>query len=121
MSRDTSTIPRSVRFPWKRKWQSTPVFLPGNSHGRRSLAGYSPWGHKESDTTEHACRRVIYRVNKTFHTLHGKNTKVDWFQIGKEVRQDYILSPCLFNFYAEYIMRNAGLEDALVSRGAGKA
>ena len=37
---------------WRRKWQPTPVFLPGNSHGQRSLAGYSPWGRKESDTTE---------------------------------------------------------------------
>ena len=36
----------------------------------------------------------------------------DWFQIGKGVRQGYILSPCLFNFYGEYIMRNAGLEEA---------
>ena len=36
----------------------------------------------------------------------------DWFQIGKGVRQDCILSPCFFNFYAEYIMRNAGLEEA---------
>ena len=36
----------------------------------------------------------------------------DWFQTGKEVRQDYILSPCLFNFYAEYIMRSTGLEEA---------
>ena len=36
----------------------------------------------------------------------------DWFQIGKGVRQGYILSPCLFNLYAEYIMRNAGLEEA---------
>ena len=36
----------------------------------------------------------------------------DWFQIGKAVRQGCILSPCLFNFYAEYIMRNAGLEEA---------
>ena len=35
----------------------------------------------------------------------------DWFQIGKGVRQGCILSPCLFNFYAEYIMRNAGLEE----------
>ena len=34
------------------KWQSTPVLLPGKSHGQRSLAGYSPWGHKELDTTE---------------------------------------------------------------------
>ena len=37
---------------WRRKWQPTPIFLPGESHGQRSLAGYSPWGHKESDTTE---------------------------------------------------------------------
>ena len=36
----------------------------------------------------------------------------DWFQIRKRVRQGYILSPCLFNFYAEYIMRNVGLEEA---------
>ena len=38
--------------PWRRKWQPTPVFLPGEFHGQRSLAGYSPWGRKESDTTE---------------------------------------------------------------------
>ena len=37
---------------------------------------------------------------------------MDWFQIGKEVGQGYILSPCLFNFYAEYIIRNAGLDEA---------
>ena len=34
------------KLPWRRKWQPTPVFLPGKSHGWRSLAGYSPWGHK---------------------------------------------------------------------------
>ena len=37
---------------WRRKWQPTLVVLPGKSHGRRSLVGYSPWGRKESDTTE---------------------------------------------------------------------
>jgi len=37
---------------WRRKWQPTPVFLPGESQGQRSLAVYSPWGHKESDMTE---------------------------------------------------------------------
>ena len=37
---------------WRRKWQPTPVFLPGKSHGLRNLAGYSEWGHKELDTTE---------------------------------------------------------------------
>ena len=40
------------KIPWRRKWQPTPVFLPRKSHGQRSLAGCSPWGHKESDTAE---------------------------------------------------------------------
>ena len=40
------------KIPWRRKRQPTPVLLPEKSHGRRSLVGYSPWGHKESDTTE---------------------------------------------------------------------
>ena len=40
------------KIPWRRKWQSTPVLLSGKFHGRRSLVGYSPWGHRESDTTE---------------------------------------------------------------------
>ena len=38
--------------PWRRKWQSTPVFLPRKFHGERSMVGYSPWGHREWDTTE---------------------------------------------------------------------
>ena len=44
-------------------------------------------------------------------TVRTGNGTTDWFQIGKGVRQGYILSPCLFNFYAEHIMRNAGLEE----------
>ena len=40
------------KIPWSRKWQPTPVFLPGKFHGQRSLAGYSLWGHKESDMAE---------------------------------------------------------------------
>ena len=40
------------KIPWRRNWQPTPVLLPRKSHGWRSLAGYSQWGHKESDTTE---------------------------------------------------------------------
>ena len=54
--------------------------------------------------------RNLYVGHKaTVRTGHGKT---DWFQIGKGVRQGCILSPCLLNFYAEYIMRNAGLEKA---------
>ena len=40
------------KIPWRRTRQPTPVILPGESHGQKSLMGYSPWGHKESDTTE---------------------------------------------------------------------
>ena len=40
------------KIPWKRAWQPTPVFLPGESHGQRSLAGYSPWSNRKSDPTE---------------------------------------------------------------------
>ena len=42
---------RVRKIPWKRMWQPTLVFFPGESHGQRSLAGYSPWDHKELDTT----------------------------------------------------------------------
>ena len=48
----TRFYPWVGKIPWRREWLSTPVFLPGKSHGQRSLAGYSPWGQKESDTTE---------------------------------------------------------------------
>ena len=54
--------------------------------------------------------RILYAVQEAIvRTEHGTT---DWFQIGKGVRQGCILSPCLFNLYAEYIMRNAGLEQA---------
>ena len=51
---DPGSVPGKI--PWRRKWQPAPVFLLGESHGQRSLVGYSLWGHKESDMTEH---RVI--------------------------------------------------------------
>ena len=54
-------------------------------------------------------RNLYAGQEATVRTGHGTT---DWFQIGKAVRQGCILSPCLFNFYAEYIMRNAGLEEA---------
>ena len=56
-------------------------------------------------------RNLYAGQEATVRTGHGTT---DWFQIGKGVRQGYILSPCLFNLYAEYIMRNAGLEEAQV-------
>ena len=49
---------------WRRKWQPTPVLLPGESHGQRSLVGCSPWGHTESDTTE-----ATWQQHITFRSL----------------------------------------------------
>ena len=54
--------------------------------------------------------RNLYAGQET--TVRTGHRTTDWFQIGKGVRQGYILSPCLFKFYAEYIMRNDGLEEA---------
>ena len=54
-------------------------------------------------------RNLYAGQEATYRTGHGTT---DWFQIGKGVRQGCILSPCLFNLYAEYIMRNAGLDEA---------
>ena len=54
-------------------------------------------------------RNLYEGQEATVRTGHGTT---DWFQIGKGVRQGCILSPCLFNLYAEYIMRNVGLEEA---------
>ena len=54
------------KIPWRRAWQPTPVFLPGESHGQRNLVGYSPQGHKESDMTE--------ATQHAFKMNHRKNT-----------------------------------------------
>ena len=51
-TRNMGLIPGLGSSSWRRKWQSTPVFLPGKSHGQKMLAGYSLQGHKESDTNE---------------------------------------------------------------------
>ena len=54
------------KIPWKREWLPTPLFWPGESHEQRSLAGYSPWGHKESDTTER--QALLWSVKTYLHT-----------------------------------------------------
>ena len=82
-TRGVGSIARLGKFPWSRKWQPVPIFLPGKSLGQRSLAGHSPWVHKESDTTE--------RLN-TQHTLgEGERNptardlrKTFWFKLGLE-------------------------------------
>ena len=71
------------KIPWRRKWQSTPVLLPGKSHGQRSLIGYSPWGRKESDMTEQLHFHFSWAFIKTgsvkskkWHLIHKKKKKV---------------------------------------------
>ena len=55
------------KIPGRRKWLLTPVFLPGEFHGQRSLAGYSPWGREESDTTEQlTLSHFFYFINAFF-------------------------------------------------------
>ena len=56
------------KIPWRRKWQPTPVFLPGKSHGQRSLVDYSPWDRKESDMTE----RLHYTLYYTKGVVLGR-------------------------------------------------
>ena len=66
---------------------------------------------RDGNTRHLTCllRNLYAGQEATVRTEHGT---ADWFQIGKGVRQGCILSPCLFNFYAEYIMRNTGLVEA---------
>ena len=60
-------LPKAIyRFNARRKWQITPVFFPRKFHGQRSLAGYSPWGCKESDRTDHATHTI--KLPMTFST-----------------------------------------------------
>ena len=65
-----------LKILWRRKWQPTPVFLPGEFHGQRSLVGYSPGGHKESDMTE----RLHFHFIGTCAELKGE-TAVPYFSI----------------------------------------
>ena len=62
------------KIPWRRKWQPTPLLLPGKSHGWRNLVGYSPWVCKESDTTERLHFPILsffllIDINGDLHTM----------------------------------------------------
>ena len=64
---------------WRRKWQPTPVLLPGKSHGQKSVVGYSPWGHQESDMTErlHFLSYFLSLVNHVLSEL-STMTRLSW-------------------------------------------
>jgi len=69
---DAGSIPKRIginlwvgKIPWRRKWQPTLAFLPGEFHEQRSLAGYSPWGPKESDMSEHTHTNILSFLGTT--------------------------------------------------------
>ena len=100
--------PPSMGFSRQEYWSGVPLpsLLPGVDHNKL-------WKIlKEMGIPDHlTCllRNVYEGQEATVRTGHGK---MDWFQIGKRVHQGCILSPCLFNLYAEYIMQNARLDEA---------
>ena len=91
------------KIPWRRKWQPTPVFLPGESHGQRTLAGYSPRGHKVSDMTEwlsmHACINIdTTNLGKMLYSIveietTGNSSSETWkiSVLGPGVERDFLV------------------------------
>ena len=73
------------KIPWRRKWQPTPIFLPGKFHGRRSLEGYSPWGRRvrHTEATEHA---GMLPLHMTFGKQAVLNNIISKDKTRKEVR-----------------------------------
>ena len=95
------------KIPWRRAWQPTPVFLPGESHGQESLAGYSPWDRKKLDTTEHAY--IHTHTHTHTHTVITRCSQGSWqFNVNEEVSWDYSLNRyvcnifLLMNYYARF-------------------
>ena len=123
--------PLSIGFPRQEYWSGLPFPPPGDllNPGIKPASLVFPIVRTDSlqlaEPGAHICvcvcvciyiyiyiyllRNLYAGQEATVRTGHGTT---DWLQVGKGVRQGCILSPCLFNFYAEYIMRNAGLEEA---------
>ena len=83
-------------IPWRRKWQHTPVFLPGKSYGQRSLAGYSTWDCKESDTTEqlspHQTSIVCICQSQSSHS--SQSALSPWISIHLFSTSVFLFLPC---------------------------
>ena len=102
--RRTGFDPWVMKFIWRKEWQSIPVFLPGESHGQRSLAGYSSWGHKESDTTEQLTLQGKFKCNvlrncqRVFQSaiLHCTSSIIHSYKLSPFPDQHILLSPWLW-------------------------
>ena len=76
------------KIPWRRKWQPTPVFLPGESPGQRSLLGCSPWGHTELDTTERHTSQEPLGSPLILSALWGHSEMVLLYELGSRLSPD---------------------------------
>ena len=100
---DLGSVPGLGRCPGGGKWQPTPVFLPGESHGQRSLEGYSPWGCKESDMTEGLS--IAQRMNdwtnkleKNLCWLKVKRINISWAFLPQATLGDVVLKTWILFF-----------------------
>ena len=83
--------PWAKKIPWRKGWLSTPVFLPGDFHGQRSLVGYSPWGHKEPDMTEQLTLALFSSYFRNFlYTIHAVGCMLNANELAI-----YIFNQCL--------------------------
>ena len=100
-------------MPWRREWQATPVFFPGEPHGQRSLVGYSPWGLKGSDTSKQLNKNSIVFIYLFFDFFIDYAKAFDCvdhnklWKILKEMGIPGYLTCLLINLYA---VRNQQLE-----------
>ena len=114
------------KIPWRRAWQPTPVLLPGESHGWRGRAGNSPWGHKESDTTERlthsSIKYMLYYtfLLKTLIQIQPRYVMINFqkvtFYINKclglkldRMGNIYLLNSLVFTFPCEFHYKSTGL------------
>ena len=75
-AREHGFNPWVCKIPWRRKQQSTPVFLPGKFHGQRNLVGCSPWGHKEQDMTGQLNTHTHTHTHTSYNTTYVCNSKI---------------------------------------------
>ena len=87
---ETQVLSLGWEDPLDKEWQPTPIFLPGESHGRRSLVDYSPWGRKESDTTDQATSYAI--IGNTFL----RKSKITKWTINNPLYNSLCLMDCFW-------------------------
>ena len=94
------------RFPWKRKWQPTSVFLPGEFHGQKCLVDYSPWGCKQLDTTEHACIHSYFKYCGSLMYIIYTHVYTHTHTPGKKIYQD-INNGCSIYLFIDWLQKHA--------------